>query len=187
MNSAAPFTWIDWAIVIVLAGSALAGLAQGFFRTACSLVGLLFGLSVAAWNYPRVASFLLPLVHNETIANAIAFFLIAILISAIFHLIGSILARALRWIGLGCLDRIGGAVLGLMQGVVLVTIAVLIAVAFFPDASWLNESRLPRQFFGALNIGTHITPDELAERLRKGLRLLEQESPPWMHPEKPAT
>ena len=180
-------TWIDWIIVIVLAASAIGGLMQGFFRTACSLVGLVFGLALASWNYPRVARFLLPLVRIETIANAVAFFLIALLVMAIFHLLGTLLGRAFRWIGLGCLDRIGGAVLGVMQGVVLVAIAILVAVAFFPRAGWLTESRLPRQFFGALNIGTQVTPTELAERLRKGLRLLEQESPDWMHPGKSST
>jgi membrane protein required for colicin V production len=175
-------TWVDWTIVIVLAASAIGGLMQGFFRTACSLIGLVFGLSVAAWNYPRVAAFLLPLVRIETIADTIAFFLIAIVIMALFHLIGAFLGRAFKWIGLGCLDRIGGGILGLMQGAVLVTIAILLAVAFFPKAPWLTESRLPRHFFGALNVSTNITPKDLAEKLRNGVRLLEQESPSWMHP-----
>ena len=180
-------TWVDWTIVVVLAAFTIGGLAQGFFRTACSLLGLIVGLSVAAWNYARLARLLLPLVRIETVADTIAFFLIAILIMAVFHLIGALLGRALRWIGLGCLDTLGGGILGLMQGVVMVTLAVLVAVAFFPDAAWLNESRLPRQFFGALDVGAHVTPDQLAERLRKGLRLLEQESPTWMHPGNHAT
>lgn len=177
-------SWVDWVIIIVLASSAFGGMMQGFFRTACGLVGLIFGLSLAEWNYPRGAAFLLPLVRNETIADTIAFFLIALVVMATFHILGALLGRAFQWIGLGCLDRIGGGILGLIQGAVLVTIAILVAVAFFPKAEWLSESRLTPQFFGAIHASTNVTPEVLAERLRQGLRLLEQESPTWMHPGK---
>jgi membrane protein required for colicin V production len=175
-------TWVDWAIVIVVLASVLAGLFQGFFRTACSLVGLIFGLSLAAWNYGAVATLLMPMVRIETVADTIAFFAIAILILALANVIGNLLGKALDWMGLGCLDMLGGAVLGFFQGILLVTLCILVTVAFFPQAQWLTESRLPRQFFGACHISTHVTPAQLAERVREGLRTLEIESPKWMHP-----
>ncbi|MFP5206371.1 MAG: CvpA family protein [Acidobacteriota bacterium] len=175
-------TWPDWVIVIVLAGSAIGGLAQGFFRTACSLIGLIFGLSLAAWNYGRVAALFQPLVRIEAIANVIGFFLIALIVMAIANAIGTILSRILSKIGLGCLDSLAGGVLGFFQGVVLVTLAILVTVAFFPQAEWLARSRLARQFFGACHMSAHLSPEELADKVRHGLRLLEQETPPWMHP-----
>jgi membrane protein required for colicin V production len=175
-------TWVDWTIVIVLAASVIGGLVQGFFRTACSLIGLILGLSLAAWNYGRVASILLRWVRIPAVADAIGFFLIALVVMAIANIIGSLLGRIFERIGLGCLDSIAGGVMGLFQGVVLVTLGILVAVAFFPQAQWLQNSRLPRQFFGACHITMHMSPEELAERVRYGLRLLEQESPTWMHP-----
>lgn len=175
-------TWVDWAIVIVIVGCVVGGLTQGFFRTACSLVGLIFGLSIAAWNYQTVAAFLLPVARIPAVADTIAFFLIALVVMALANLVGTILARVFKWIGLGCLDMLAGAVLGFFQGMVLVTLVILVTVAFFPRAQWLAESRLPRRFFGALHVTTQMTPAELAERVRHGLRLLEQESPSWMHP-----
>lgn len=176
-------TWVDWAIVIVIAGSVAGGLTQGFFRTACSLLGLIFGLSLAAWNYGHVAAIFLPLVQVPAIADAIGFFLIALVVMAVANLIGSLLGRAFDWLGLGCLDMIGGGVLGFFQGVVLVTLGILVAVAFFPQAPWLQNSRLARQFFGACHLSMQMSPEELAQRVRYGLRLLEQDSPAWMHPE----
>jgi membrane protein required for colicin V production len=176
------WTWFDWTIVVCIVASVIGGLVSGFFRTACSLIGLLLGLSVAAWNYHRVAAFLMPLVRIETVANTIAFFLIAIVIMALFSFLGTILGRTFQKLGLGCLDMIGGGVLGFIQGLVMVMIGILVAVAFFPKAQWLVQSQLPRQFFGALHVSTKITPQDLAEKVREGLRLLEQESPPWMHP-----
>ncbi len=174
--------WVDWVIVIALASSVIGGLVQGFFRTACSLIGLIFGLTLAAWNYGRVAALFRPLVRVEAIANAIGFFLIALIVMVIANAIGAVLSRILNKIGLGCLDSLAGGVLGFFQGVVLVTLAITVTVAFFPHAGWLAQSRLARQFFGACHMSTHLSPEELADKVRHGLRLLEQETPPWMHP-----
>jgi hypothetical protein len=49
-------TWVDWAIVIVLAGSVIGGLSQGLFRSVCSLCGLVFGLP---WPHGTMAASLL--------------------------------------------------------------------------------------------------------------------------------
>jgi membrane protein required for colicin V production len=175
-------TLVDWAIVITMCGFVLAGLVQGFFRTACSLVGLIFGLSLAAWNYWRIASILIALVKVEAIANAIGFFFIAIFVFAIANLIGRVLGKALEWMGLGCLDMLAGAVLGFFQGLVFVTLCVLVGVAFFPESAWLKDSRLPRQFFGALHMSMRVTPGELTDRVREGFHKMELESPEWVHP-----
>ena len=174
---------VDWAIVIVLALSTLGGLSQGFFRVVFSLGGLVLGLVLAAWNYGRAAASLMPLVHNRTAADAIGFLLIALVVMVVAGVIGVVLAKTVRRMGLGCLDRLAGAAVGFVQGVVLVTLVILVAVAFFPRAGWLVEGRLPRMFFGACHLSTHMSPAELAQRVRRDLRMLEQESPHWLHPE----
>lgn len=176
-------TWADWAIAIVLLASVLSGLFQGFFRTACSLVGLLAGLSLASRYYGIIAAVLQPVVRIEAIADAIGFFTIALLVMAVAGLIGNVLSRALNWMGLGCLDMLGGAIMGFFQGILFVTICVMIAVAFFPTAQWLRDSRLPRQFFGPLQISTHVTPEKLAERIRDGFRKMEMETRQLTRPE----
>jgi membrane protein required for colicin V production len=174
--------WVDWAILLVMALSVLGGLAQGFFRSVCALGGLLLGLALAAWNYARLAAVLLPLVRIKPVANAIAFLLIALLVMGLAAILGKVLSKAFHQIGLGCLDRLAGAAFGFFQGVLLVTVIVLVAVAFFPEAHWLAEAKLPRLFFGACHLSTHVSPAELAERVRQGLRILQEESPRWLHP-----
>jgi len=175
-------TWIDWAILIVMALSVLAGLQQGFFRSFCSLGGLLLGLVLAAWNYARVAELLKPLVRIEPVADTIGFILIALFVMGLASLIGTVLAKALHKVGLGCLDSLAGAAFGLFQGALLVTLCIMAALAFFPKAHWLAEGKLPRHFFGACHLGTNMSPAELAKRVLEGLKSLEDESPPWMHP-----
>lgn len=174
--------WVDWAILLILALSVLGGLAQGFFRSVCALGGLLLGLAVAAWNYNRLAALILPVVRIKSVASTVAFLLIALLVMGIAALAGKLLFEAFHHLGLGCLDRLAGAAFGLFQGALLVTLIVLVSVAFFPEAHWLAEAKLPRLFFGACHLSTHVTPAELGERVRHGLKLMETESPKWMHP-----
>jgi membrane protein required for colicin V production len=173
---------IDVAIVIVLVASVLAGLAQGFFRSIFSLVGLFLGLTLAAWNYRVLAVTILPMVKLHPLADAIAFLLIAVVVMLLAAAIGKILAKLLHYMGLGCFDRVAGAIFGFFQGALLVTIVILVTVAFFPKARWLAEAQLPKYFFGACHLSAQVTPGDLALRVRQGLKELEEESPQWMHP-----
>lgn len=175
-------TWIDWGIVIVLAGSVLTGFQQGILRSVCSLGGLFCGLVIAAWNYPRIAGLLLPVLRIEAIADAIGFLLIAFFVMALANFVGVVLSKTLHGIGLGCLDKLAGAAFGLLQGALIVTLCILVVVAFFPKVHWLADARLPKYFFGVCHMSTHLSPAELADRVRNGLLLMEQHVPKWMHP-----
>jgi membrane protein required for colicin V production len=177
-------TWVDWAIVIALALSVLGGFSQGFFRSICSLGGLFLGLAAAAWNYTRVASFFLPFIRIQAVADALGFILIALVVMGLANLVGAIVAKTLHQMGLGCLDKLAGGVFGFFQGALLVTLCILVTLAFFPSAHWLAESRLPKLFFGACHLSMQMSPAELADRVRARLWELEQQSPQWLHPGK---
>jgi membrane protein required for colicin V production len=168
--------WIDWVIVIIMAASMIGGMSQGFFRSACGLAGLLIGLAIASWNYGRLAALFLPLVRLHAVADTIGFLLIALVVMALFAILGAILAKAFRLIGLGCLDSLAGAIFGFFQGVILVTLGILALAAFFPDTQWLENARLPKLFFGACHLTTHVSPAELAHKVRDGLKILEHDS-----------
>jgi membrane protein required for colicin V production len=174
-------TWVDIVIVVVIALAVLGGLRQGFFRAVCSLAGLLLGLVLAAWNYGRVAALILPIVPFKPAANVIAFLLIALVVMGLFAFAGALLSKTVHGMGLGCLDRLAGAVFGFFQGALMVTLVILVTVAFFPRAHWLTEARLPRMFFGACHFSTHMSPHNLAQRVLADLKVLEAESPQWMH------
>ena len=174
-------TLVDWVVVIIMVSAVIAGFAQGFFRSVCSLGGLVLGLAIAAWNYGRLAGIFLPMVRVPAVANTIAFLLIALVVMLLIGLVGNVLAKAFKTIGLGWLDGIAGGIFGFFQGIVLVVVLILVIVAFFPQEQWLAESSLPRMFFGALHVSTHMTPSELSERVRSGLRAVEEESERLLH------
>jgi membrane protein required for colicin V production len=175
---------VDWAIVFFMALAVLGGFAQGFLRSFVALGGLVLGVALAAWNYGLIAAMLLPLVRIEAVANTIGALVIALCVMGLAGFIGGILAKAIHCMGLGCVDKIAGAVFGFFQGAMLVTLFILVTVAFFPRVHWLAEARLPRLFFGACHLSTRMSPADLAARVQERLKMLEEESPQWMHPKR---
>ena len=184
MPNVSGLTLVDWIIVVVIAVAVMAGIARGFFRSAFSLAGLFAGLALASWNYWRLAAMMQPVIHRTDVANAIAFLIIALLVMVIAAILGSMLAKLFEKVGLGCLDRLAGAVFGFAEGIVAVTVGILVTVAFFPQTVWLTEARLPRYFFGALHVSVQVTPSRLGDRVRKELQKLESDSKQLIDDEK---
>ena len=173
--------WVDWIILAVLVGAVLGGMAQGLFRTVCSLVGLILGIALACWNYARVAEAFRPIVGVDGVADAIGFLLIAVAVMFLANVTGIMLSKMFSWIGLGCIDVLGGAIVGFLQGALLVTICIMVTVAFFPQTQWLTQASLPKEFFGALHLSSDVTPRELKGRVLDGLKSLKHDTPQWMH------
>jgi membrane protein required for colicin V production len=178
MNSLSP---VDWAVIAILFVAFLSGLAQGFFRSICGLGGLILALVAAAWNYHRLAASLFSFIHEEAVASTVAFLLIFIVVIAAAGFLGNLLAKTFKLIGLGWLDGLAGGIFGLVEGVVVITILILVVVAFFPQAHWLADAQLPRQFFSATHLSSRIAPSELGDRIRQGLEQWEKQSEHWLH------
>lgn len=173
---------VDLAIVIVLAIAAIVGLVQGFVRSFSALAGLVLGLSLACWNYHRPGSILLPLVHSPQLADAIGFVIIALTIMLILGFVGAVLAKALRFLGLGLIDMMGGAVFGFLEGAGLITICIIVSMAFFPKSKWMANASLPAMFFSVCDQVMDVSPSDLAKRVRDGMTGVEAQTPDWMKP-----
>ena len=169
-------------IVLVIVLTILDGLRHGFLRSICSLAGLVMGLALAIWNYGWLGKLIMFSVRFEVAADTIAFIAIALFVMGVASLGGKFLSKTLHAAGLGCLDKLAGAVFGFFQGTLFVTVAILVVLAFYPHMRWMAEARLPRLFFGACHVTARMSPEELATRIRHGLSILEDDSPQWMHP-----
>jgi membrane protein required for colicin V production len=175
-------SWVDWVIVLVIVLTVLDGLRHGFLRSICSLAGLVLGLALAVWNYGRLGKLIMFSVRFETVANTIAFLLIAVFVMGVASMGGKILSKTLHATGLGCLDKLAGGVFGFIQGSLQVMIVILVVLAFYPHARWMADAKLPRLFFGACHMTARMSPEELATQIRHGLSIMEDETPDWMHP-----
>ena len=173
--------WVDWIILAGLVIATLGGLAQGFFRSFFGLAGLIAGFLIALWNYARMGKIFLPFVRIEALANAIGFLVIILLVMLLGAVVGGSLEKTFRWAGLGCIDTLLGAVLGFLQGVVIVMVFVVVTLAFFPGTSWLTDAKIPPMFFAACHVSMKMSPKELNDRVQGEVMKLKQESPEWLH------
>ena len=183
-------TPFDWMIVAVVVLSAIVAASQGFLREVISLVGLIVGLSLALWNYRLLAVPLSRVIHSEHIADALAFLLIALGVMIVFGLLGGLLSRLAHKVGLGGLDRLLGAIFGLVRGCVLVVVAIIAIAAFMPQTHWLRGSKLAPYFLSAANECSAGAPLELRLKIQQGVAAIERARPTWiqlsLHPH-PAT
>jgi membrane protein required for colicin V production len=173
--------WVDILILVLLAVSALLGFRSGLIQSIFSLVGLILGIAVASWHYQRFEENLLPVVHSQALAAAVSFALIAIVVMVVAGLLGLVLKSIIHGVGLGWLDKLAGLVFGLLRGALLVTLGIVVLVAFFPDSRWLGEARLSRYFLGAAHLTVRMSPEQLERKAVHGLRVLEEKTPEWLH------
>ena len=175
-------SWVDWVIVLVIVLTILDGLRHGFLRSVLFAGRIGDGAGAGCLELWPAGKLIMFSVRFEAAADAIAFLLIAFFVMGLASLAGKFLSKALHAAGLGCLDKLAGGIFGFFQGALFVMVAILVVVAFYPRVRWMAEARLPRLFFGACHVTARMSPDELAERIRQGLSILEDETPQWMHP-----
>lgn len=173
-------TPVDWAILAVLIISTIAAIAQGFFLELFSLAGLIIGLVLASWNYERLAAPLSRWIHSSGIADALAFLLIALCVMLVAGLIGSLLRKAIRGVGLGGFDRLLGAIFGFIRGCVLVMVAMIAIAAFRPGAPWMQGSKLAPYFLPGARVLSAQAPAVLKKKIALGITIIEHPKSSWI-------
>jgi membrane protein required for colicin V production len=113
---------------------------------------------------------MLPALGDNPVTRYLAAFaLIFLVVVIIGSLLGWVLSRAIRAIGLGFVDRLLGAVFGVARGVLIVVIAVLLAgLTTLPRQEWWQNALLaPPLVIAALSLRPWL-PQALAQRLDYG-------------------
>lgn len=172
-----PFDWIVVAIVLL---SAVLAFSQGFLREVISLAGLFAGWSLAFWNYRALATPLSRWIRSERIADALGFLLIALGVMLVFGLAGRLAASLVKRVGLGGLDRLLGAIFGIVRGGALAVLAVLVLAAFLPQTSWLRDSRFAPYLLSVADESSAAAPAGLRVKIEGGVASLKHIPPAWL-------
>ena len=157
--------WIDLILVLVIGSSVLAGLSAGFARVAVGFAALIVGMFCGFWFYGIVAAYVMDYVNSRAIANLIGFFVILAGVLILGAIVGRILAKFFKWAGLSWLDRLLGAVFGLVRGFVIASAMVTVLVAFAPSpppASVVDSKLLP-YVIDVSDVLAALTPREIKD------------------------
>jgi membrane protein required for colicin V production len=126
-------SWIDLVLVLVIASSVLAGFAAGFARVGVGFAAMIVGMFCGFWFYGIVAGYVIDYVSSRAIANLIGFFVILAGVLIVGAILGRILAKFFKWVGLSWLDRLLGGVFGIVRGFVIAAAMVTVLLAFSPS------------------------------------------------------
>ena len=173
---------VDIVILLLLVLSAIQGYRSGLIQSVVSLLGLIAGIAIASWHYKQFAIEFTPHAQSKSLAEAIWFCVIALVVMILAGVLGLLLKSLIHGVGLGGLDKVLGLLFGLLRGAVLVTLCIVTLAAFYPDTRWLEDAQLSRYFLGSAHLTTRMTADELKGRILHGLHVLEKDAPTWLHP-----
>jgi membrane protein required for colicin V production len=162
----------DWLIVVVIALNVVLAAMHGFFAEALSMAGLVVGYIVAAWQYQRLAGWLLSFLNSELMAEIFGFLIIFFAILIVFGIAGRIARRLMKEVGLSGFDRFLGALLGLVKGALAVAVVLMGMTAFTPTSSMLEKSELAPYFLVVGRAAMWLAPSELRAKFNEGLDFL---------------
>jgi membrane protein required for colicin V production len=173
-------TAADWLIVALVLLNMVAAAVQGFFAEALSIAGLVIGYIVAAWQYRRLAAWLMSFLKNEWLAEILGFLIIFFAILILFGIAARVARKLMKAAGLSGFDRVLGALLGVVKGGLVVAVILMAMIAFTPTSKLLENSQLAPYFLVAGRAAIWVAPAALRARFYEGLDFLHR-APKELH------
>jgi membrane protein required for colicin V production len=165
--------WLDYLLLGILLFSVIQSFRRGFSREIIGLAAMFFAFVLAMWFYGLAGSLVTPWVSSVRTANMIGFFLVVFAVLLLGALVGWIVSRFLRTVGLSFFDRLLGAAFGCIRGT-LIAMALLTAwTAFSSQATGgaasgaVVHSRIAPYVLGASRVFVAIAPMDLKQSFHR--------------------
>ena len=154
--------WIDIVVIVFLAISTITGLRKGLIKTIIPLVGIIIAVVLGGRFYGSVADWLSTWLHSPSQANIAGFAIIFVAVVIASLIIASLLSKFLSLLLLGWVDKLGGAILGLvMGGLVCGAILTIITKYNFPGMEGtIHDSSLASFFVAHFNMVLPFLPSD---------------------------
>ena len=178
--SLASFTVFDWVLVALLVGSTVRAFLRGFLREAFAIIGLVAGVLLACWNYNALAAILVRWISTLYTAQIVAFLLIAAGVMILCGLVARMLRSGASVVGLGFLDRLLGAVFGLVRGCLIGVACIMVFAVFVPETPWMENSQLAPYFLAGAHGVSFVVPHDLEQKIASGVQLLKHNATGWI-------
>ncbi|BAP46276.1 CvpA family protein [Pseudomonas sp. LJDD11] len=140
-------TPVDWAILVIIAISALISIKRGFVKEALSLLIWIIAGAVAWMFGAGLSHYLADYIATPSmrvIASCIILFVATLIVGA---MVNFLIGELIRVTGLSGTDRFLGMVFGAARGALLIVVAVgLLSLGPVQQDQWWQESRLVPQF-----------------------------------------
>ena len=133
--------WIDFAILGIVALSAVVSVIRGFVREALSLAAWITSFWVALTFTEELAVMFTDYISVPSLRLVTAFAILFLVTLLITSLVAYMASQLVRKTGLTGTDRMLGVIFGLIRGAVIIAILVLLAgLTPMPHDPWWKES-----------------------------------------------
>jgi membrane protein required for colicin V production len=151
---------VDIVIIVILVAGVLTGLRQGFIVEVAVIVGAIVALGVARLEYPVVRAVLIHLIHTSKWVTAISYLIVFLVIWTVIIFIAQKIRTIVRLLFLGWADRLAGAVVGLLQGAIVVELLLYLGkrVPNKPLHHAIGHSTLAPSFLDVVPYISHLFP-----------------------------
>lgn len=155
-------SWVDWALLVLLAGSALLGLWRGLVFELLSIAGWLIAYFGAPVLAPVVESWLPQQRFDASLLHVLGLVLSFILILLVWSLGAKLVRALLHATPLSVIDRLLGGLFGCLRGLlVCLTLAVLIGMTPAKDWPSWRGSQIASGLQQLMHEVRPVLPDEL--------------------------
>ena len=160
-------TAFDYAVLAVIAASALLGLWRGVVGEVLALAAWVVAFFVARAEALEVAGWLAGRIAEPGMRLAAAYVLIFVGVLLIFALARMLISLMLKAVGLGLLDRLLGGAFGVLRGILVVLVAVLVAgMTLLPRSEEWRDAVLAPPLETVVIAAKPWLPAEAAKRIR---------------------
>ena len=159
-------TVFDWVVVTVLVLSSLLGMWRGLVSEVLALLAWVAAFFAARMWGGLAAEFLSAWLRDPGVRQAAGFAAVFVLTLLLFAALRFLLARFLRMIGLGLVDRFFGALFGVARGFIIVLAGVLLGgLTELPRRDWWREAQLAPPLETLVVAAKPWLPPQLAQRI----------------------
>lgn len=151
--------WLDIVILVVIVVSTLIGLKIGIIKALLSIAGVVIGV-ILAGRYYAVFAERLTFIFQPGLAKIAAFAIILIVVMIAAALLASLIKWAVSAVTLGWVNRLGGAVFGLVLGAIFCSAVLAIWVKFAGITGTVSGSGLAALLLDSFPMVLALLPDE---------------------------
>lgn len=126
---------LDIVIGVVLIYCLVRGIFRGLIEETSSVVGVLGGFYGAFTYYMDAAGLLDRWISNQDYANILGFLIIFTLVVVLVGILGIIIKYLMNIASLGWSDRVFGAGIGIVKGILIVSVLLVALTAFLPKGA----------------------------------------------------
>ena len=168
------WNWLDWALTGIIFASVIMAAAQGFVRELISLATVVVGVVVAALGYTRASLWFEDLTKSHALALGMGFLVLFLGVLALGGLVSKLAQHLVKAAGLRSIDRVLGALFGMVRGVLVNCILILVMVAFAIKPEAVSQSTLAPYVLVGARVLAYGMPKDLKAEFQLGFGRLRQ-------------